>query len=228
MRPEPQVKYRFMTKPRAVVSWSGGKDCCLALHRSLSQFDIVGLISTMTEDGLRSRSHGLRANLLVKQAEVLGMQHFSERSTWDSYEEDFARLLVRVKALDVTHAIFGDLYPDAHKEWAELQCKRQGMVAVEPLWSEPSEKVGRQFLSIGASAVIVTVRDEKLDSRFLGRRYSHELIEEFLSMGIDPCGEHGEFHTFVSAYPGFSQEIMTVPCGIHREKGCSALDLSLA
>ena len=182
----------------------------------------------MTEDGLRSRSHGLRANLLVKQAEVLGMQHFSERSTWDSYEEDFARLLVRVKALDVTHAIFGDLYPDANKEWAELQCKRQGMVAVEPLWSEPSEKVGRQFLSIGASAVIVTVRDEKLDSRFLGRRYSHELIEEFLSMGIDPCGERGEFHTFVSAYPGFSQEIMTVPCGIHREKGCSALDLSLA
>lgn len=217
-----------MAKPRAVVSWSGGKDCCLALHLSLSQFDIVGLISMMTEDGLRSRSHGLRPNLLVKQAEALGIQHFLEHSTWDSYEEDFARLLARSKALDVTHVIFGDLYPDAHKEWVELQCKRQGMVGVEPLWSEPSEKVGRQFLSIGASAVIVTVRDEMLDSTFLGRRYSHELMEEFVAMGIDPCGERGEFHTFVTAYPGFSQEIRTVSCGIHRENGCTALDLSLA
>lgn len=182
----------------------------------------------MTEDGLRSRSHGLRPNLLVKQAEALGIQHFLEHSTWDSYEEDFARLLARSKALDVTHVIFGDLYPDAHKEWVELQCKRQGMVGVEPLWSEPSEKVGRQFLSIGASAVIVTVRDEMLDSTFLGRRYSHELMEEFVAMGIDPCGERGEFHTFVTAYPGFSQEIRTVSCGIHRENGCTALDLSLA
>lgn len=217
-----------MAKPRAVVSWSGGKDCCLALHLSLSKFDIVGLISTMTEDGLRSRSHGLPANLLAKQAEALGMQHFSEHSTWESYEESFARLLVRSKALDVTHVIFGDLYPAANKEWAELQCKRQGMVGVEPLWSEPSEKVGRQFLSIGGSAVIVTVRDEMLDATFLGRRYSPELMEEFLSMGIDPCGERGEFHTFVTAYPGFSQEIRIVSRGIHREKGCSALDLSLA
>lgn len=217
-----------MTKPRAVVSWSGGKDCCLALHLSLSQFEIVGLISTMTEDGLRSRSHGLRANLLVKQAEALGVRHISEHSTWDSYEEDFARLLVRSKALDVTHVIFGDLYPDAHKEWAELQCNRQGLIGVEPLWSEPSEKVGRQFLSIGASAVIVTVRDKMLDAAYLGRRYSYELMEEFLSMGIDPCGERGEFHTFVTAYPGFSQEIMIVSGGIHREKSCTAIDLSLA
>jgi diphthine-ammonia ligase len=217
-----------MTKPRAVVSWSGGKDCCLALHRSFDQFDIVGLITTMTEDGARSRSHGLRADLLTKQAESLGLQHFSERSAWDSYEQDFARLLVRCKALDVTHVIFGDMYPDAHKEWAELQCKRQGMVAVEPLWSEPSERAGRQFLGIGASAVIVTVRDENLDTTFLGRRYSNELIEEFLSMGIDPCGERGEFHTFVTLCPKFRQEIRTISGEIHREKGCSALDLSLA
>jgi diphthamide synthase (EF-2-diphthine--ammonia ligase) len=102
------------------------------------------------------------------------------------------------------------------------------MIGVEPLWSEPSEKVGRQFLRIGGSAVIVTVRNEKLDSTFLGRRYSLELMEEFLAMGIDPCGERGEFHTFVTACPGFSEEIRVVFGGIHREKGCTALDLSLA
>jgi len=217
-----------MTKPRAVVSWSGGKDCCLAFYRSLDQFDVVGLITTMTEDGSRSRSHGLRPALLAKQAESLGLRHFSERSTWDHYEQAFERLLVRSKDLDVTHVIFGDMYPDAHKDWVESQCKRQGMVAVEPLWSESSERVGREFVSTGATALIVTVRDENLDTTFLGRQYSNELIDQFLSMGIDPCGERGEFHTFVSSGPGFSQTIVTVAQGIHQEKGCSALDLALA
>jgi diphthine-ammonia ligase len=217
-----------MTKPRAVVSWSGGKDCCLAFHRSLNQFDVVGLITTMTEDGSRSRSHGLRAALLAKQAESLGLQHFLEPSTWDHYEQAFERLLVRSKDLDVTHVIFGDMYPDAHKEWVESQCKRQGMVTVEPLWSESSERVGREFVSTGATALIVTVRDEDLDTTFLGRQYSNELIDQFLSLGIDPCGERGEFHTFVTSGPRFSQTIVTVAQGIHQEKGCSALDLALA
>ncbi|MGA9669295.1 MAG: diphthine--ammonia ligase [Terracidiphilus sp.] len=217
-----------MPKPRAVVSWSGGKDCCLALHRSLSEFEIVGLITTMTADGARSRSHGLRLELLTKQSEALGLQLLSEPSTWESYEESFARLLIRSKSMDVNHVIFGDLYTDAHKEWVESQCGRLGMVAVEPLWSEASEEVGREFVRIGGSAVIVTVRDEQLDGSFLGRRYSEELIEHFLSIGIDPCGERGEFHTFVTSSPGFSNEIMIAGHGVHRESGCSTLDLSLA
>jgi diphthine-ammonia ligase len=182
----------------------------------------------MTEDGSRSRSHGLRAALLAKQAESLGLQHFSERSMWDHYEQAFERLLVRSKDLDVTHVIFGDMYPDAHKDWVESQCKRQGMVAVEPLWSESSESVGREFVNTGATALIVTVRDENLDTTFLGRQYSNELIDQFLSLGIDPCGERGEFHTFVTSGPGFSQTIVTTAQGIHQEKGCSALDLALA
>ena len=217
-----------MPKPRAIVSWSGGKDCCLALHRSADRFDIVGLITTMIEDGSRSRSHGLRLSLLNKQAESMGLQLFTETTTWESYEEAFARLLIRSKALDASHVIFGDIYPDAHKQWAEAQCGKQGMVAVEPLWSEASESAGREFLAVGGSAVIVTVREEKLDASFLGRRYSAELIEQFLSMGIDPCGERGEFHTFVKSSPRFSGEIAIHSQGIHRESGCAALDLSLA
>ena len=81
--------------------------------------------------------------------------------------------------MDVSHVIFGDMYPTPNKQWAEAQCRKQGMVAVEPLWSEASESAGREFLEIGGSAVIVTVRDEKLDASFLGRRYSAELIEQF-------------------------------------------------
>ena len=217
-----------MPKPRAVVSWSGGKDCCLALHRSLNQFDIVGLITTMIEDGSRSRSHGLRSSLLTKQAESLGLQLFFEPSAWVSYEQSFERLLVRSKALDISHVIFGDMYPEPNKQWAETQCSKQGLIAVEPLWSVASEIAAREFLKIGGSALITTVRDEKLSASFLGRRYSAELIEEFISMGIDPCGERGEFHTFVTSCPRFTEEIMVVSHGVHHEGGCSALDLSLA
>jgi len=217
-----------MPKPRAVVSWSGGKDCWLALHRSFDQFDIVGLITTMIEDSSRSRSHGLQSSLLTRQAESLGLQLFSEPSTWESYEQAFQRLLIRSKALDVSHTIFGDMYPDANKQWGEVQCSKRGMVAVELLWSEKSETVGRKFLGIGASALIVTVRDEKLDTSFLGQPYSTELIKQFISLGIDPCGEQGEFHTFVASCPRYTEEIVIVPRDVHHEGGCSALDLSLA
>ena len=102
------------------------------------------------------------------------------------------------------------------------------MVAVEPLWSEASEAVGREFLGIGGHAVITTVRDEKLDASFLGQRYSAELIEQFISMGIDPCGEKGEFHTFVTSCPRFTKEIVIISQGVHHEGGCTALDLSIA
>ncbi len=182
----------------------------------------------MTEDGSRSRSHGLRIGLLEKQAEFLGLRHFAEPSSWERYDQAFERLLIHCKHLDVTHVIFGDMYPDTHRQWAESQCKRQGMSAIEPLWSESSEKVGREFLQAGGTALIVTVRDERLDSAFLGHQYSAELIDQFLRMGIDPCGERGEFHTFVTWSPGFSNKIHTVACGIHQENGCSALDLMLA
>jgi uncharacterized protein (TIGR00290 family) len=182
----------------------------------------------MIEDGSRSRSHGLRSSLLTRQAESLGLQLFTEPSTWESYELAFERLLIRSNALDASHVIFGDMYPDANKQWAEVQCSKRGMVAVEPLWSEESETVGREFLGIGASALIVTVRDEKLDASFLGQRYSAELIEQFISMGLDPCGERGEFHTFVTSCPRFTEEIVIVSHGVHHEGGCSALDLSLA
>jgi diphthine-ammonia ligase len=182
----------------------------------------------MIEDGSRSRSHGLRAELLAEQAQLLGLQHILEPSSWERYEESFERLLIRAKNLDATHVIFGDMYPDSHKQWAELQCRRQGMAAIEPLWAQSSEAVGREFLGTGAQAIIVTVLDDKLDATFLGRWYSTELIEQFLNMGIDPCGERGEFHTFVTWCPAFSDEVLIMPRGIHREKGCSALDLVLA
>jgi len=215
-------------KPRAVVSWSGGKDCCLALHRVKEQFDIVGLITMMTEGGHRSRSHGLRPELLQKQAQLLGLPYFTEAAAWADYDAAFGRLLLRMSALGVTHAIFGDIYPDANRVWAEKISAGQGLTAVEPLWAEPTDRLVDEFFSTQSIALITTVRDSYLDDTYLGRPLTRELVRTFTQKGIDPCGERGEFHTFVTHYEGFQSSIPVKTGSIHREGGCSAIDLELA
>lgn len=215
-------------KPRAVVSWSGGKDCCLAFHRVREQFDIVGLITMMTEDGQRSRSHGLRPELLQEQARLLGVPHFTEAAAWTDYDNAFCRLLLRVSALGVTHAIFGDIYPDANRVWAESMCARQGLIAVEPLWGESTESLVGEFLSTQSIALITTVRDAYLGDAYLGRPLTPELVWTLREKGIDPCGERGEFHTVVIHYGGFGGSIPVKTGPIHRASGCSAIDLELA
>jgi len=214
-------------KPRAVVSWSGGKDCCLALHRVKDQFDIVGLITMMTEDSRRSRSHGLRPELLQKQARLLGIPHFTEDAAWADYDDAFGRLLSRVRADKVTHVISGDIYPDANRIWAEKMCGGQGLTAVEPLWAEPTDRLAYEFLSTQSVALITTVRDAYLDDSYLGRPLTRELVQAFVQKGIDPCGERGEFHTFVTHYGGFGRPIPVKTGAIHRASGCSAIDLEL-
>lgn len=215
-------------KPRAVVSWSGGKDCCLALHRVKDQFDIVGLITMMTEDGRRSRSHGLRPKLLQKQSQLLAIPHFTEDAAWSNYDEAFGRLLSRVRAERVTHVIFGDIYPDANRIWAENMCAGQELTAVEPLWSEPTDRLAYEFLSTQSIAVITTVRDAYLDDSYLGKPLTRELVQAFAQKGIDPCGERGEFHTFVTHYEGFEGSISVKTGAIHRASGCSAIDIELS
>ncbi|MGH9354948.1 MAG: adenosine nucleotide hydrolase, partial [Terriglobia bacterium] len=180
-------------KPRAVVSWSGGKDCCLAFHRVRGQFDIVGLITMMTEDGQRSRSHGLRPDLLQEQARLMGVPHFTQAAAWMDYDDAFSRLLSRVRVLGVTHVIFGDIYPDANRIWAENISADQGLTAVEPLWDEPTDRLVHEFISTQSAALITTVQDAYLDDTYLGRSLTRELVQALVQKGIDPCGERGEF-----------------------------------
>ncbi|KAA6460404.1 hypothetical protein DYQ86_15380 [Acidobacteria bacterium AB60] len=130
-------------KPKAMVSWSGGKDCYLALSRAREGFEIAGLLTMMTEDGQRSRSHGLRPELLQAQANLLGIPHLMEPATWADYEIAFGKLLARARAQGASHIIFGDIYPQANRTWVETVSAREGLIAVEPLWAESTEKLAR-------------------------------------------------------------------------------------
>lgn len=216
-----------MPRPKAAISWSGGKDSCAAYHRARGAFDVVTAITMFNEEGTRSRSHGLRPEVLSAQVDRLGLQSITETCTWDSYDAAFDRALGRAAAAGITHVIFGDILFDEHREWAERLSAGRGLTAVEPLWKESTTDLYRSFLASGTRARIVTVRSGKLDESFLGRDLAEDLLDEFVAREVDPCGELGEYHTVVTSCEAFSRPLRVRALGRAANSGCIAEDLVL-
>lgn len=211
--------------PTAAISWSGGKDSCAAYHRARADFEIVAAISMFNEDGSRSRSHGLRPEIISAQLERLSLRGITERCTWATYNDAFARALTVAAGMGVTHVIFGDILFDEHREWAERLSAGSGLTAVEPLWKQSTTDLYRAFLASGTRARIVTVRSSKLDESFLGRDLAENLLDEFVLRDVDPCGERGEYHTVVTSCPAFSRPLQVRALGRASNSGCVAEDL---
>ena len=216
-----------MSRPKAAISWSGGKDSCAAYHRARDAFDMVTAITMFNEEGTRSRSHGLRPEILAAQVDRLGLQSITETCTWDSYDAAFDRALARAASAGVTHVIFGDILFDEHRQWAERLSAGRGLIAVEPLWKESTTDLYRSFLASGTRARIVTVRSSKLDESFLGRDLAENLLDEFVAREVDPCGERGEYHTVVTSCEAFSRPLRVRATGRATNNGCIAEDLVL-
>jgi len=214
-------------KPRAAVSWSGGKDSYLALHRTRSSYDVVALVTMFDENGTRSRSHGLRPQVLEAQAHRLGLPICKGHGSWATYEQGYLHALGEARALGISHVIFGDIMYDSNREFPERVCAASGLIAVEPLWGEPTTELYREFVLTGADARIVTVRDSVLDASWLGRRLTLDLLEHLVAAGADPCGEHGEYHTVVVDAPAFSSPIELASLDCVSRHGCWALDLAI-
>jgi uncharacterized protein (TIGR00290 family) len=212
-------------KPRAAVSWSGGKDSYLALHRSRSSYDVVALVTMFNESGTRSRSHGLRPQILEAQAQRLGLPLCAGRGSWATYEAGYLQALAEARALGISHVIFGDIMYDSNREFPERVCAASGLVAVEPLWREPTGALYREFVLTGADARIVTIRDGVFDPSWLGRSLTLNLLADIVGAGADPCGEHGEYHTVVVNAPEFSSPIELASLDYVARDGCWALDL---
>ncbi len=191
-----------MGRPSAAISWSGGKDSCAAYHRARADFDIVAAITMFNEDGTRSRSHGLRPEILAAQVERLGLQRYHADVHVGDLRRAFDRALAEAAAMGITHVIFGDILFDEHRAWAERLSSGRGLTAVEPLWKESTTDLYREFLASGTRARIVTVRSSKLDESFLGRDLAENLLDEFVARDVDPCGERGEYHTRRHVVPG--------------------------
>jgi len=213
------------SRPRAAISWSGGKDSLAALTAARATFDVVASVTMFDTEGARSRSHGLRPEIVASQASRLGLRPIAARCDWSTYNAAFTRALRSLRGLDITHAIFGDILFPEHRAWAEARCAEAGLTAVEPLWGSSTDVLLDNFLASGATALLVTVRKPFLDERWLGRPLDASMKPLFAERGIDPCGERGEYHTAVVNGPSFAGPI-EVDTGASVVRGdCLAVDL---
>jgi len=175
--------------------------------------------------GTRSRSHGIRTELLQAQATAMGLRLTMRGCDWDSYEDEFERGLRELKNDGVTHVIYGDLIYPEHRAWAERLSERAGVVAVEPLFGIPTPELARSFVDSGGRATIVAVNASQLDASWLGTELSDDAIDRLTALGVDPCGENGEYHTFVTDSPGFAQPVKVSHGEIVQVRGYWAMDL---
>lgn len=189
-------------------SWSGGKDSCLALDRMVrGGAQPVCLLTMFTEDGNRSRSHGLSRAVLEAQAAAIGLPLLSRSATWDEYEAAMVDLLAEAKSLGVEAAVFGDIDIPRHRAWEEQVCQRAGIKAILPLWQEDRLTILREWWDRGFEARIVVARAGLVDRSYLGRVLDQQVADELTAAGVDACGENGEFHTLVTAGPLFRQPL---------------------
>ena len=186
------------------------------------------MITMVSEDAARSRSHGLRPEILEAHADRLGLRRITGRCSWQTYDAVFEVALQEAKADGVTHVVFGDILFDEHRAWAEARCAANGLTAVEPLFGSSTLALFHDWIASGAEAIIVTARAEFLDASWLGRPLRLEMVEEFARLGVDPCGERGEYHTVVTNSPLFSAPINVVQGERVLRSGCHALDLQVA
>lgn len=211
---------------RFFVSWSGGKDSCLALHRTLQQgHQAVGLLSMLHEEGEVSRSHGIPRELLCAQATSLGLPIHFGKATWEDYEPTFKDLVRELRESGAVAGVFGDIDIREHREWVERVCGETNITPLLPLWGEDRTKLVEEFLHLGFRAIIVSLSPDRLPRGWLGRNLEPGALEELRDMGVDVAGEGGEFHTFVFDGPLFSEAVRFGTGGITEQRGYLQLAL---
>lgn len=216
-----------MNGPLIACSWSGGKDSCLALWRTLRAGARLDCLLTMfTEDGERSRSHGLARSVLEAQSAAVGVPLLSHSATWDDYEAAMVDLLREAAARGVTAVVFGDIDIPRHRAWEESVCQQAGLTALLPLWQHGRLAILDEWWAAGFEARVVVVREQFVDRRYLGRVLNRDTAAELAATGVDACGENGEFHTVVTAGPLF-QRRLEFACGEQiLRSGCWFQDIS--
>lgn len=209
--------------PRAMLSWSSGKDAAMALieARRLGLADVVAVLTTVNESYGRVAMHGVREELLDLQAAALGLDMVKVRipaqCSNETYNLRMAEACAAAKARGITHVVFGDLFLEDIRAYREARLEEAGLTGIFPLWGRETARLAEEMIEAGIAAHLVCIDPSKLDRSFAGRRFDRALIAD-LPAGVDPCGENGEFHTLVSGGPMFSAPIdVTVGEVVERE-----------
>lgn len=196
----------------AYFNWSGGKDSTLALYKILQnqQFDIRYLLTTLNEEADRISMHGVRSELLSAQAESLGIPtkkiHLPASSDMQAYEVVMNKAIDELKSEGIADCIFGDIFLEDLRTYREQKLKDVSISARFPLWKHDTKELVHEFVDLGFKTIVVCVDSSKLGEEFVGRIIDHQFLAD-LPENVDPCGENGEFHTFVFDGPIFKTPI---------------------
>jgi uncharacterized protein (TIGR00290 family) len=191
-----------------VASWSGGKDSAMAFYRAVqSGMTPKRLLTMFQEDEEVSKSHALPFKVVQAQAERMDVPLMIRGAGWDDYEAKFIHAMDECRADGITHGVFGDIDLEGHLEWVQKTCAKSDIVPIHPLWQEPRQSILEELLAVGFEAVIVVVNTSMMPAEYVGRTFTQPLMEELEALGIDSCGENGEFHTIVIDGPIFSSRV---------------------
>ena len=197
---------------KAYLNWSSGKDSALALYYANSQneYKVEKLLTTINKDVGRVTMHGVRKELLLEQAEKIGLPiEISELSAETSMEEYNLKMKEATDSLiadGFSHSVFGDIFLEDLKKYREEQLNSAGLKAVFPLWKKNTKELISEFIDLGFKAIVVCTNSKYLEDSFCGRIIDHDFVKE-LPENVDPCGENGEFHTFVFDGPIFDSPV---------------------
>ena len=206
------MERRVTLAEKVIVLWSGGKDSALALYEILraERYEVIGLLTTLTQDYDRVSIHGVRRVLLEQQANGLGIpleKMFITKGASDAdYVSELLKALGRHRANGVSSVLFGDIFLEDVRKYREQALAKVGMKGFFPLWKKDTRELARTFIDLGFKAVIMCVDSNVLGKDFVGREYNEQFLAA-LPANVDPCGENGEFHSFVYDGPIFRERI---------------------
>lgn len=192
---------------KVFVSWSAGKDCYLALLKAKEAgLDPAALVTFVGGEGL-SMAHGLPREVLLGQAEALGIPIVLEPVTWPGYEKGFQRVTGELREKGFAGGVFGDINLQEHRQWVENACSQAGMNCFLPLWGTDEEAVVSELLYRKAQLLIVALRGDLLAKKWLGCMLDEDFVRELKDRGLSPCGESGEYHTLAINGPLFAKKL---------------------
>jgi uncharacterized protein (TIGR00290 family) len=217
---------------KVLISWSGGKDACLALDAirrgQTSACEVVGLLATVARVDNRVPIHGVRRELLAAQARALGLPltvvEIAKGATNAEYESALGRELIAQREAGISGIAFGDLFLADVREYRERLLATLGVGGLFPLWLRDTARLAAEFVDQGFKALVVAVDSRALDRSFAGRAFDHDFINS-LPHDVDPCGERGEFHTFVFDGPPFKHPISFERGEVREDAGHFACEL---
>ncbi len=221
-----------LSRAKALMSWSSGKDSAFALHevRRRGEFDVLGALTTMTETFGRVSIHGVRQEILLAQLGAAGLQPTIVPIPYpcpnEIYEARMGEAVAGAVRDGISHIVFGDLFLEDVRIYREQKLAGTGVTPVFPLWGRPTLALAREMIEGGFEAYIATVDLKKLPAEFAGRKFDAQLLAD-LPEGVDPCGENGEFHTCVVAGPVFARRLAVTPGARVERDGYAYCDLVL-